>query len=50
MVIHVKARDVYDMGEGDEDDTTIEVTDQLVELEHFDDLIPDEDEQIPAVR
>ena len=51
MVVHVKPRDLYDMGDEAEDyDASIETT-QLVPPVSFGDLVPEEhDEQLPSTR
>ena len=48
MVIQVKPRGVYDMGD-ENFDATIETT-QLLTLNNFEYLIPDGDEPVPTVR
>ena len=48
MVIQVKPRDVYDMGDEDYD-ATIETT-QLVAPNNLEYLIPEGDEPVPTVR
>ena len=49
MVVHVKPRDLYDMGD-EEYDATVEVT-QLAEPQmNLEDLIPNEEGHIPTVR
>ena len=48
MVIQVKPRDVYDMGDEDFDATT--ETTQLVAPNNSDYLMPEGDELVPSVR
>ena len=48
MVIQVKPRDVYDMGDEDYDATT--ETAQLVAPNNLEYLIPEGDEPVPTVR
>ena len=49
MVIHVKPRDMYDMGDDEGFDAALETT-QLVEPQNFEAVIPHGDEHIHSVR